>query len=325
MRFDRRSFLAGAAALVAARPASAAAEDWPTRPVRLLTPWPAGGPLDGFFRICQPYASARLGQQIIVDNKPGAAGITGTVEGKNSPPDGYTVIATGASYVTQPLVQKANYDVEKDFAPITRLVVLPQVLTVHSSLPATTLQEFVDLVRSKPAVYNYASYGIGTTNHLAMELLKLRTGIDIEHIPYKGGAPAMQDVLSGRVPAMFMVIGDARPHLKTGVLRALALAHPVRFPELPEVPTFAELGYKELDAAAAAFGLVVPIATPTPVQNRIGDAFRDALTDPAVAARLKELSMIPVGTSAEGYREVLRRETATFGEVIRVVGIRIEN
>jgi tripartite-type tricarboxylate transporter receptor subunit TctC len=324
MRLDRRSFLAGASAFAVARPSMAANEDWPTRSIRLLTPWPAGGPLDTFFRLCQPYVSARLGQQIIVDNKPGAAGVIGTVEGKNSPPDGYTIITTGASYVTQPLVQKARYDVEKDFAPISRLVVLPQVLAVHASLPATTLQEFINIVKSKPGVYNYASYGIATSNHFAMELLKIRTGIEIEHIPYKGGAPAMQDVLGGRVQAIFTVIGDGAQHFKSGTLRPLGLAHPERLPELPDVPTFAELGYKELTAAAAAFGLIVPIATPKSIQEKIGDAFRAALTDPAIAARLKELSMIPVGTSSDGYRDVLRSETATFGEVIRLSGIRIE-
>jgi tripartite-type tricarboxylate transporter receptor subunit TctC len=324
MRLHRRSFLAGASALAVAGPAMAAGDDWPTRSIRLLTPWPAGGPLDTFFRLCQPFVSARLGQQVIVDNKPGAAGVIGTVEGKNSPPDGYTIITTGASFVTQPLVQKARYDVEKDFAPISRLVVLPQVLAVHQSLPAKTLREFIDVVQGKPGEYNYASYGNATSNHFAMELLKMRTGIKIEHIPYKGGAPAMQDVLGGRVQAIFTVIGDGAQHFRTGVLRPLALAHPERLPELPDVPTFTELGYKELSAAAAAFGLIVPIATPKPIQEKIGDAFRAAIADPSIAARLKELSMIPVGTSSDGYRDVLRAETATFGEVIRVAGIRIE-
>lgn len=320
----RRKFLIGAGGLLLGTgPGRAAVNGWPTRTIRLLTPWPAGGPLDTFLRLCQPHVSAALGQTIFIDNKSGASGVIGTVEGKLCAPDGYTVIATGASFVTQPLVQKVGYDVERDFAPISRLVVLPQVLAVHPDLPAKTLADFVQIVREKPDVFNYASYGVATTNHFAMEILKLRAGLKIQHIAYRGGAPAMQDTLGGRAQALFTVVGDGVQYFKTGQLKPLALAHPERLPELPDVPTFAELGYQELSDVASAFGIVVPIATPEPIRRAIGDAFRAAVKRPDVASRLKDLSMIPVGTTEDGYRDVMRSETIKYGEVIRVAGIKV--
>src|SRR5213594_4609020 len=227
-----------ACALCAAAPALS--QQYPARPIRFIVPFPPGGTLDITARIMQPRLSEGLGQTIVIENRGGAGGVVGTEAAARSAPDGYTFLFTFSAHTMNPALYKLPYDVERDFAPVSLLVSVPQLIAAHPNAPAKTLRELMAAARERPGFYAYASPGNGTPGHIAAELLKLRTGINIVHVPYKGGGPAVADVLAGQVPFVFLTASAALSYARSGRLRALAVTTRKRTASAPDIPTVAE-------------------------------------------------------------------------------------
>ena len=309
-------------ALCAAAPALS--QQYPARPIRFIVPFPPGGTVDITARIMQPKLSESLGQPIIIENRGGAGGTVGTEAVAKSAPDGYTFLFTLSSHTINPMLYKLSYDVERDFAPVSLLVSVPQLIAAHPNAPAKTLRELVAAARERPGFYAYASPGNGTPGHIAAELLKLRAGIDMVHVPYKGGGPAVADTIAGQVPFLFLTAPAALSFARSGKLRALAVTTVKRTPAAPEIPTVAEElnlpGY-EVDSWVAIFA---PAKTPDPMIARMQKEAARVVHLPEVKQRLLEQSADPVGSSPEELGRVVRTELKRWAEVIREAGIKLE-
>src|SRR5688500_11518005 len=246
---------------------SASAQEWPTKPVRLIVPYPPGGGTDVIARIVQSRLQEALGQPAVIENRGGAGGALGTEVAARAAPDGYTFLFTLSSHTINPLLYKLNYDVEHDFAAVTLIVSVPQLIATQPGSPIKSMQDVVTMAKAQPGRLNFASVGNGTPSHIAGELLKLRTGVDIVHIPYKGGGPAVADTLGGQVPLLFVTMPAAMSHVRAGKLRALAVTTIKRNPGAPEVPTVAEalkIPDYEVDSWYAMFA---PAKTPPAVRS----------------------------------------------------------
>src|SRR5258706_5939345 len=235
-----RSVLCVIAGCTIGNAAQVLAQDYPTRPIRLIVTFPPGGTVDITARILQPRLSEALGQTIVIENRGGAGGAVGTEAVAKSAPDGYTFLFTLSSHTINPILYKLSYDVERDFAPVSLVVSVPQLIAAHPNAPAKTLRELVAAAKLQPGVHAYASPGNGTPGHIAAELLKLRAGIDLLHVPYKGGGPALADTVAGQVPFLFLTAPAGLPSVRSGKLRALAVTTPRRTQAAPEIPTVAE-------------------------------------------------------------------------------------
>ncbi|HSQ02891.1 MAG TPA: tripartite tricarboxylate transporter substrate binding protein, partial [Burkholderiales bacterium] len=289
--------LAQAYALFAA--AMAPPQQYPVKPIRFIVTFPPGGTVDITARIMQPKLSESLGQPIVIDNRGGAGGVVGTEVAANSAPDGYSFLFTLSSHTINPLLYKLRYDVERDFSPVSLLVSVPQLIAAHPSAPAKTLRELVAAAKERPGAYSYASPGNGTPGHIAAELLKLRTGINIVHVPYKGGGPAVADTIAGQVPFLFLTAPAALSFTRSGKLRALAVTTRKRTPTAPEIPTVAEelnLQDYEVDSWVAMFA---PAKTPAALVRRMQEEVVRVLQLPEVKQRLLEQGADPVGSSPE--------------------------
>jgi len=303
---------------------SALAQDYPTKPIRLIVPYPPGGGTDVIARIVQPRLSEALHQPIIIENRGGAGGALGTEAVARSAPDGYTLLFTLSSHTINPLLYKLHYNVETDFAAVSLLVSVPQLIAAHPNAPATTLQEMVAAAKKKPGGYSYASVGNGTPSHIAGELLKLKSGIDIVHIPYKGGGPAVTDAIGGQVPFIFVTAPAALQHVRAGKLRALAVTTLKRTPAAPEIPTVAEalkLPDYEVDSWYAVFA---PAHTPPAVVARLQKEIARVVHLPDVKQRLLEQGADSVGSSSEELDKIVRTELRRWTEVIREANIKLE-
>ncbi len=310
----RRHLLLGALAPIAC-PALAQG-----RSIRLVAPYAAGGPMDIVARLFAPVVGEMLGTSMVVENRTGGGGMIGAAEALRAPPDGSTVLMTGVTIPMQPMLRRdAPYKVE-DMALLTRLTTMPHVMMVPASLPVQDVAQFVAYAKARPGELAYASYGVGNSNHFGMELLKLRAGIDVTHVPYRGGGPAVIDMLGGRIQVAFLSVPETQAYLQDGRLRALATVHTERIRWLPQTPTLGEAGYPGI-RSDNAFGIAVASAMAAPLQERIGDAFRRAARHPDVAKRLEDMACIPLGTSAEEYRAIVAQEAAGYLEVLRVVNI----
>ncbi|MBP0620478.1 tripartite tricarboxylate transporter substrate binding protein BugE [Cupriavidus consociatus] len=304
---------AGAAACVAAIGLAYAgfvqAQSYPTKPIRLIVPFAAGGTTDIVARAVSDGLGRELGQPVVVENRGGGGGAIGADALAKSAPDGYTLgIATVSTMATNPATNPKNpYDPLKDFAPITNLVNVPNVLTVNPKVPAKTLKEFVALLKANPGKYSYASAGKGSISHLDGELFKDITKTDMVHIPYRGSGPALNDTLAGQVNAQFDNLPSSMPHIQAGKLRALAVAAPKRVEGLPDVPTFAEAGMKDMNNMAW-YGLVAPAGTPAAIITRVHDAAVKALQDPNVKRRLAESGAYTDGNTSAQYAAQIKRE-----------------
>ncbi|CAG9172660.1 hypothetical protein LMG23992_02292 [Cupriavidus laharis] len=303
---------AGTAACIAALGlfhAGAQAQSYPTKPVRLIVPFAAGGTTDIVARAVSDALGRELGQPVVVENRGGGGGVIGADALAKSAPDGYTLgIATVSTMATNPATNARNpYDPIKDFAPITNLVNVPNVLTVNPKVPAKTLKEFVALLKSSPGKYSYASAGKGSISHLDGELFKDITKTDMVHIPYRGSGPALNDTLAGQVNVQFDNLPSSMPFIQAGKLRALAVAAPKRVEGLPDVPTFAEAGMKDMNNMAW-YGLVAPANTPAAIIARVHDAAVKALQDPAVKRRLADSGAYPDGNTSAQYAAQIKRE-----------------
>jgi len=323
---SRRGLARTGAALAAAALAprrSRAADPWPSRPLRILTPFGAGGAMDMVARLIAPSVSQALGQPVVVENRPGATGTICMGEVAQAPPDGHTMMITGSSFAIVGLLMHNLPFRMSDFAPLTRLTVGPSVLVVPSQLGVRSFAEFVAAAKARPGQWSYGSVGVGSSLHLGGEELKMRTGTDLVHVPYRGWPNAATDLLANRIQVYFSTIPDALPMIQSGRLRALAVTHTERLPALSEVPTVAELGFPGL-RVSSDFGMAIGAAVPAPIRARLEEVFRAAIREPAIRERLLASGIFVVGSSAEEYASLLAEDIARYAEVIRVAGIRLE-
>jgi tripartite-type tricarboxylate transporter receptor subunit TctC len=263
-----RSMLLKVAALVLALAAPAAADDYPAKPVRLIIPFPPGGSNDVVGRMIATQLSERLGKQVVVDNRAGAGGVIGTEIAAKAPPDGYTLLVVSIAHAVNPWLYKLNYDPIKAFAPVAILATGPNVLAVNPSLPVNSVKELVALAKAKPGELQYASAGVGSFQHLGGELFKLTAGVDILHVPFKGGGPAMIDVIGGHTKIVFSSLVQTTPHIRSGKLKALATGGLERNPILPDVPTVKEAGVPDYEAVNW-WGIVAPAGTPATIIEKL--------------------------------------------------------
>ena len=318
IRNTRRHVLLSAPAL--ALSGTARAQDFPNRPIKLLVPFAAGGPMDLVARLVAPAASTGLGQQIVVENRTGGTGAVAMAEVARATPDGYTLMFTGASWPVVPLLSNNLPFRMADFAPLSRLTIAPHVMVVPSQLPVGSLAEFIEGAKKHRGEWSYGTSGIGTTLHLGTEMLKMRAGIDLVHVPYRGNAPAITDLLAGRLQTMFPTLAEAIPHIRENRMRPLAVGYTQRVEWLPDVPTLAELGFADVPASSD-FGVATGVDVPAPVRAKLTEAFRASVRQPAVGERLRELGIIVVASTAEDFARMVREEGARYAEVIRAANV----
>jgi tripartite-type tricarboxylate transporter receptor subunit TctC len=310
--------------LTALAAAPATAQTFPTHPLRLIVPFPAGGSNDVMARLIAPHLEQSLGQPVIVDNRPAAAGQVGTEAVAKAPPDGHTLLLVASSHtVTPALNPKLPYNTEKDFAPISLINTNAMVFLVHPGVPANTLTEFVALAKKEPGKFNYASPGVGSQTQLTIELLSRRTGIKLVHIPYRGGAPATLAMISGESQFTMLAPNVLFPHIESGKLRAIATGSPARHPRLPTVPTTAELGMPNLKAIQWV-GVFTTAGTPRPVVDRLNAELNRIIRLPDVVAALEKQGVTPTGSTPEEFKELISAEIAQWTEVVREANIQPE-
>ena len=309
----------------AALPASVGAQqDYPSRPVRVVVPFAAGGGADVIARVVAQKLGERLGQGFFVDNRPGAAGNIGTDIVAKAPPDGYTLLVVGPNHTTNPhLFAKLPFDPVKDFAPVSLLTAAPYILLVTPQLPLRTFADLVALARAKPGELAYGSAGNGTAGHLAMELIKTTAGIDVLHVPYKGSPPMLTDLMGGQIALGFDNVLSAAPHIAAGRLRPVATTGSHRSPTLPEVPTIAESGLPGFEVTVWQ-GLLAPAGTPAAIVDRLGREVRAALAEAEVRERMAALGVEVIASDADGFAEFIARDIAKWEPVIRASGARID-
>jgi tripartite-type tricarboxylate transporter receptor subunit TctC len=324
----RPSCLTNAIALlglcIAAGVAQAADPAYPTRPVRLVVPFAPGGGVDTTARIVGPKLSESMGQNWVVDNRTGAAGNIASEIVAGAAPDGHTVLlALDTQLTANPSLYKLPFSVEKDLKPVVILAVSDQMVVVHPGVPAKTLTEFVALAKQKPGTFRHGSAGVGSSNHLAAELFKKVTGLDILHVPYKGAGPSIAAILGGEIQMNISSTASTIEHIKAGRLRALASTGPKRGKSTPEVPTVAESGYPGFEAIQW-YGLVVPGATPKRIVARIHTDSVKALQNPDVQASMERLGLQQDPSTPEKLVARIKKETATWAAIIKEVGIRVQ-
>lgn len=315
------------AALFMALPAGlvAAPQAFPDRPVRIVVPFPPGGSNDVVARVLGQRLSELWGQAVIIENRGGAGGNVGSEMVARSTPDGYTLLLTapGPLSINQAIYDRLSYDPANDFAPVAQVAAVPIVLAVNPAVKATSVAELIALAKSQPGKLNFGSSGNGTTNHLAGELLKSLAGIDIVHVPYRGAAPAMNDLIAGHIPMMFDNMPAVRPQVVAGTIRALAVAGSVRSKLFPELPTMIESGVAGFDASAW-FGLVAPAKTPPDVMAILIGTVDEALKGPDIAKRFAELGAEPGTISGDRFGTFLRAEADKWGKVAKAAGLKAE-
>ena len=306
-------------------PADALAQSYPSRPVRLVVPFPAGGTTDILARAMAEKLSGALGQQFVVDNRPGAGGNIGSDIVAKSQADGYTLLmgTVGTHAINPSLYPKMPYDHVKDFVPVVLVAGVPNVLVVNPTVPAKTVAELIALAKEKLGTINFASSGNGTSIHLSGELFKLLAGVQIAHVPYKGSAPALTDLIGGQVQIMFDNLPSALPHIKGGKLRALAVTSSKRAPALPDLPTIAESGVAGFEASSW-FGILAPAATPRDIVQRINAEANKALHAPDMREKLLAQGAEAVGNSPEFFADTIRTETVKWAKVVKDSGARVD-
>lgn len=313
------------AVLSLAAAASASAQTFPAKPIRWLVPYAAGGGSDFLARTVAQTLSTQVGQPVLVDNKPGGNTALAAAETARAPADGYTVLsADNGTLVFNPALYKSlSYSPTKDLAPVTLMGKFPMILVVGANSGIATAKDFIARAKAKPGDVSYASAGAGSPHHLAMELLKVEAGLFMVHVPYRGAAPALADVAGGQLPAMMVDLAAGAGFIKGGKVRALAVANPMRLPQLPDVPTFAELGYKNVEAAALV-GVVVPSATPPEVVNTLNRQLVAAINEPSVNKRMTDFGVEPVGSTPAQYAALLKSETTRWHKLIRDLKITLD-
>jgi tripartite-type tricarboxylate transporter receptor subunit TctC len=304
---------------------AAASAQYPNKPVRMVVPFPAGGPTDIVSRAIAPKLSEALGQSVIIDNRAGAGGVTGTEQVAKAPADGYTLLmgTIGGLAVSMSLHPNRGYDTLRDLAPITQAVTVTNILVLHPSVPAKSVKELLAIATARPGRLNYASSGAGTVTHLAGELLKMMAGVNIVHIPYKGGAPALTALLSGEVDCSFENGLIVTPHIKSGKVRAIAVTGAQRSKLAPELPTIAEAGLPGYNASGW-YGLVAPAATPRDIINRLSSEVTRVLRTPDIVERLSSQGAEPVGNPSEQFGAFIRSEIDKWAKLVKAVNMKAD-
>jgi tripartite-type tricarboxylate transporter receptor subunit TctC len=314
-----------AAAVVALAPSAALCQAYPTKPVRVVIPFPPGQATDVIGRVVVQKLGDALGKGFIVDNRPGANGIVGIETVVKSPPDGYTLLVTpsGSLVINPSLYSKLSYEPLKDLAPIALLGLIPLVVVAHPSLPVKTIPQLVTLAKAQPGALSYASSGPGSAQHLAMEMLKYRTGLDILHVPYKGSAPAVTDLVSGQVQLMFDTVASSLPMIRDGRVRALGVGLARRSVVLPSVPTLDEAGVKGFQVAGWA-GFLAPAKTPHAIVQQLNAETLKILGQPDVKERIVGLGMEPSSTTPEEFVAFMKSETAKWAQAVKLSGVKAD-
>ncbi|MGJ9416230.1 Bug family tripartite tricarboxylate transporter substrate binding protein [Massilia sp. CMS3.1] len=320
----RRTLALAAAALgaLALAPFAAQAQAaFPSKPITIVVGFSAGGTTDTLARIIGQHMGRELGQSVMIDNRPGAGGNIGTQMVARAAADGHTLLmgTVGTHAINQSLYKKLAFDPIKDFQPITRVALVPNLLVVHPSQPYKTVKELIAHAKANPGKINFASSGSGTSIHLSAEMFNQMAGVDMQHIPYKGSAPALTDLLSGQTALMFDNMPSVISHVRAGKLRPLAVTTPQRSPALPDVPTIAEAGVPGY-SATSWFGLLAPAGTPAPVVAKLNAAILKALADPDVKKKFAEQGAEPHGEKPEQFAEFIRSETAKWGQTVKKSG-----
>ena len=304
---------------------AAEAQTYPTKPVRLVVPFAPGGSSEIIARSVAHKLSENLGQQFIVENKPGGAGNVAMQEAARAEPDGYTLMLghVGTLAMNPAMFKKLPYDANKDFAPVSLIAVVPNIFVVNAGVPATDLKEFVALARAKPGSINYGSAGNGSAGHLAFEYLKMVTGIDVVHVPYKGTGPMLTDLIAGQTQATSAGTPPLLPHIKSGKLRAIAVGTRERVSSLADVATVAEQGYPGFETSQW-YGIIAPAKTPEALVNRLAAEIAKATKSAEVMKRFHDDGTIAVGSSPAEFADFIRKEQARWGEVVRKSGVKAE-
>jgi tripartite-type tricarboxylate transporter receptor subunit TctC len=312
----------GAFALLAAA-APAFAQDFPTKPIRLIVPFPPGGPNDIIARVVGAKMSELIGQPVVIDNRGGAGGVLGTDAVAKADPDGYTIAITsaGALAISKSLQEKLPYDTLKDLKPVTLVAKVPELLVVANNVPAKSMPELLALARAKPGQLNFASTGPGSMPHLAGELFKTSAGIDIVHVPYKGAAPAVNDIVGEQVQMVFLDIPVLLPQVQAGKVRPIAIGSRERVTSLPDVPTTAEVGLPQIEAENW-YGMVAPAATPAAVIARLHKATVEAVQSPDVKDKLASQGAILVGNTPDEFAAYIQSEIDKWGKVAKAANIK---
>ena len=315
--------IALAFAAVALAASAASAQDYPTRPIRMVIAFPAGGPTDFVGRLLSDKLKDILGQSVIIENKPGANGALGADYVAKSPPDGYTLFLTtvGAVAITPNMRTDLPYDVLRDFAPVTLVVRNTTVLVVRADSPVNTAKEFVAMAKAKNGDLPFATTGVGSTTHLATELFATSAGFKFVHVPYRGAAPALTDLLGGQVQAFFADAPVLMPQINAGKVKPLAAASARRNPKLPNVPTLTEAGYPDTESDNW-YGLLAPAKTPPAVIAKLNAAFIAAINDPGINAKLIDSGAVPAPDTPAAFGTMLKDEIARWGRVVREKGIK---
>ncbi|HSF46855.1 MAG TPA: tripartite tricarboxylate transporter substrate binding protein [Burkholderiales bacterium] len=313
--------LALAAALFACTALNAHAQDYPNKPIRIVVPYPPGGFNDTLARTVGNKLNAAWGQPVVVENKPGGGTLIGTDLVAKSPPDGYTLLITPFAFAVNPSIfKKLPYDPIKDFAPITLAAETPNLLVVNPSVPVSSLKELLASAKAKPGKLSYASTGTGSSNHLSMEKFKQMAGVDIVHIPYKGSAPALTDLIGGQVDLMFDNIPNVLPHVKGGKLKAIAVTSQKRSPHVPDLPTVSESGVPGYEVSVW-FGIAAPAGTPEPIIKKLNAEIVKILSMPDVKEKFAAQGVDVVGSTPEQFAAHLKSQMAAWAKVVKEAGV----
>ena len=322
-KITRRMALAATAATLAT--AAWSQDAYPNKPIRLVVPFTPGGVTDTSGRVIAEFLGKRLGQQVVVENKPGASGNIGTAQVASAAPDGYTLVLgfDGTMVINPHVFAKVPFDTTKDFTPVGKIGDAVLILVAHPGVAARTLSELIALSRNQAGGLSYGTSGTGGTPHIAGELLRQRTGAVLEHVPYKGGGQALIDVLGGSIPLVYTAVAGAHGHVKSGKLKAIGVSSAQRTSALPDVPTFIEGGVPDF-VVNSWVGLLAPARTPAAIVKRLNTELNAVLADPAAREKLATLGIDPTPGTPEQFGDEMRRDLARYGAVVRAAGIKIE-
>jgi tripartite-type tricarboxylate transporter receptor subunit TctC len=322
----RRSLLAAGLSLLAlAQPLSAQAQasNWPARAVKIVVPYAPGGATDALARMVGARLQEAWGQPVTIENKPGASGVIGNDMVAKAPPDGYTLLLGITAFVQSPALMKLPYDPFKDFAPVSMLASSTSLLVVRADMPVKTLDDYIALVRSQPGKHSYGSYGNGTSAHIQGENFKHYTRTDLAHVPYKGAAPMMTDLLGGQLSMAFVDAGTGRSFIGAGKVKVLAVTGTERMKMAPDAPVLQDLGYKGFEPKGW-FGFLLPAATPAAIVAKVSADIQKAVRQPEITARIEDLGLTPVGSTPEGFAAVIKADGPLYAKLIKDLNIKLE-